>query len=44
VVGVRRGRHSVSTYSTRSGECRYVLREVGLVSGLVRGCRLSVGT
>jgi len=41
---VRRGRLIVVTCSARSGYCRVVFGEVGLLSGLVRRCPVSVGT
>jgi len=41
-VLVRRGRVSVGTCSAKSGYCRDVIGDVGLVSGLVRQGRASV--
>jgi len=35
-VRVRRGRQSVGTCSSKSGECRYMFGEEGLLSGHVR--------
>jgi len=43
-VLIRRSRIRVGTFSARSGWCRKVPDEVGLVSGNVRQCRLYVET
>jgi len=40
----RRGRPTVGTCSSKTGDCRYVFGEVGFVSGLVRPSRVSVET